>query len=62
MHKSFWIFAGLFLAAGYVYEKNHNAAAVQQAALTQLQTQGDAGTNVPVITAPIVTTLMAPVA
>ena len=56
-HKSILIFAGLFLLAGYFYEKK-SPAAVQQAAITQLQAQGDAGTNIPVTTAPIQTTLV----
>jgi len=56
-HKSILLFAGLLLVVGYIYEKT-NTAAVQQAAVTQLQAQGDAGTNIPVTTAPIVTTLV----
>ncbi len=57
-HKSILLFVGLFLVAGYFYEKKSSAAAVQAAALTQLQTQGDAGTNVPITPAPIPTTLV----
>ena len=57
--KSLLIFAGIFLVVGYIYEKNYSPAAVQQAAITQLQAQGNAGTNIPVTTMPITTTLIA---
>ena len=60
MDKKTLIWVGIAAVAIYIWHNNSaSPSTVQQAALTQLQTQGAAGTNVQLTTMPISTTLIA---
>jgi len=60
MNKKTLVLVAIAAVAVYIWHNNSaSPSAVQQAALTQLQTQGAAGTNVQLTTMPISTTLIA---